>query len=308
MKTHSKFFLAFLLAFGSLFQLSAQAEVEPEGFDSTMLVQLMAQIQYMDSVESLLHYDSGTVVLGDGIATLTVPDGYKFLNPEQSIMVLNDIWGNLNSTSMGMLFRSDEGPFSDSSYAINITFDEAGYVEDDDADDIDYEELLETMQEDTRAGSKYRQESGLGGVELIGWASQPYYDKSTNKLHWAKELAFEGQEDHTLNYNLMALGRKGYLEMNFIAEIFLLDEVKQDIPKIIPAVSFNEGHRYSDFDPDFDTVAAIGIGGLIAGKVLKSAGLFAVLGKFAKFILIGIAAAAGAIWRFITGRSKKEEA
>jgi hypothetical protein len=40
---------------------------------------------------------------------------------------------------------------------------------------------------------------------------------------------------------------------------------------------FNQGHRYAEFDPDMDEVAAYGIGALIAGKLAAKAGLFATL-------------------------------
>jgi uncharacterized membrane-anchored protein len=56
-----------------------------------------------------------------------------------------------------------------------------------------------------------------------------------------------------------------------------------------------------------DEVAAYTIGGLVAGKVLAKAGLFAVLAKFGKLIFIGIAAAGAGIWRWFRGRKKEKE-
>lgn len=53
-------------------------------------------------------------------------------------------------------------------------------------------------------------------------------------------------------------------------------------------VSFTEGNRYADYVPGVDTMAAVGIGGLIAGKVAAKAGLLIVLLAFLKkgFILL----------------------
>ena len=51
-------------------------------------------------------------------------------------------------------------------------------------------------------------------------------------------------------------------------------------------VEFDDGNRYSDFNPDIDTVAAYGIGGLIAGKLAAKAGIFALLAKGGKFIVL----------------------
>lgn len=65
--------------------------------------------------------------------------------------------------------------------------------------------------------------------------------------------------------------------------------IKPEMEEVLSTVEFSQGHRYEDFDPDLDSVAAYGIGGLIAGKVLAKAGIFAVLLKFliaAKKLLI----------------------
>jgi uncharacterized membrane-anchored protein len=141
---------------------------------------------------------------------------------------------------------------------------------------------------------------------LIGWASEPYYDQANKKLHWAKELKFGESEVNTLNYNIRILGRKGYLNMNAIGDMDALPDFQRDIDKILASVEFNEGQRYSDFNPDIDEVAAIGIGGLIAGKVLAKAGFFAMLLKFWKVIAVGAVAAFSMLRKKIFGSKDTE--
>jgi uncharacterized membrane-anchored protein len=139
------------------------------------------------------------------------------------------------------------------------------------------------MQAAARDGNAARRESGYPEVELIGWAAEPSYDAEGRKLYWAKELAFSGADSHTLNYNIRALGRRGVLNLNFIAAIDALPEVEAAVPEVLDMVSFTEGNRYADFDPSTDAVSAVGIGGLIAGGVLaKKAGLIAVALLFLK--------------------------
>ena len=46
-----------------------------------------------------------------------------------------------------------------------------GFIEDDDADDIDYDELLETMKEDTKKENEQRTALGYETLEFVGWAS-----------------------------------------------------------------------------------------------------------------------------------------
>ncbi|MBA9077314.1 DUF2167 domain-containing protein [Rufibacter quisquiliarum] len=244
---------------------------------------------WRDSVNASYHYQTGTIVLKEGLAKITVPKGYKFLDGRQSSQVLTELWGNPPSESMGMLFPVAAGPADADTWAIDVTYSEDGYIKDDDAKDIDYDELLEEMQADTEYENEAREAEGYQPVKLIGWAVPPFYDAAAHKLHWAKELQF-GEEQtgvNTLNYNIRILGRKGYLQLNAIGDMSMVKGIQADVPGILASVEFNEGNRYADFDPGVDKVAAYGIGGLIAGKVLAKVGFFAVIAKFFKVILIG---------------------
>ena len=229
------------------------------------------------------------------MATLHVPEGYKFLDAEQSAYVLTDLWGNPPSPVLGMLFLEEAGPLSDSlTYAVEISYSEEGFIDDEDAQDLDYDDLLEEMQDDAEEGNVARAEAGYEAVHLVGWAAAPFYDADNKKLHWAKELQFEGEPVSTLNYNIRVLGRRGYLNLNAIGGMEVLPQFQQDVDKVLASVSFNDGHRYSDFNPDVDRIAAYGIGGLIAGKLLTKVGFLAVLAKFWKVIALAVAGAFGA--------------
>lgn len=247
-----------------------------------------AYFKAVDSINKTFKYEYGKVSLENGLAEIEIPQGYKFLNSEQSKYVLSELWGNPPSEVLGMLFPEKISPIDDNfTYAVEITYSNDGYIDDEDAKDLDYEDLLEEMQDDTNSANPERKKLGYPEIELLGWASEPFYDDKEKKLHWAKELKFEGDDVNTLNYNIRVLGRKGYLNLNAIGTIDVLPLFKNDVNKIINSVHFTEGNRYSDFNPDIDKVAAYGIGGLIAGKLLAKAGFFALLLKFWKFIAIG---------------------
>ncbi|MFT5336671.1 MAG: putative membrane-anchored protein [Luteibaculaceae bacterium] len=274
--------------------------------DSTEIVAREIQIQ-LDSLVAHLEYQTGEIVLGDGLAELHVPYGFKFLDAKQSDYVLTEVWGNPPSPTLGMLFPENETPVSDgSTFAIEISFSDEGYVEDEDAADIDYGDLLDQMIADTEEVNPQRVELGYPTIQLIGWASTPFYDAETKKLHWAKELNFGGYENNTLNYNIRILGREGYLNLNAIGEMPTLPLVQDKIDAILESVNFTEGNTYADFNPDIDKVAAYGIGGLIAGKILAKVGFFAVLVKFWKFIAIGAIGLFSVFKKKIFG-SKKED-
>ena len=298
--TMKLFNLSYFLLFFLPFCVNAQ-EVEST---AEKIDEVQAYYQYADSVETAMKWETAgtTVAIGDGKVDLVVPEGFKFLNPEQGKFILKEVYGNPNGENLGILYPESSGIWEDSSYFVVFSYDDSGYITDEDAQDMDYEELMEGMKEDMKAVNEERKEHGYGSMEILGWASEPYYDASTNKLHWAKSILFEGNEEPILNYNLLALGRNGYLKMNFVADMNQLENVKSVIPSLMPSVNFNDGYKYAQFDSSIDKVAAYGIGGLIAGKVLAKVGFFAFLAKFGKVIVMAIIGVVGAFWKKIKGK------
>jgi uncharacterized membrane-anchored protein len=67
------------------------------------------------------------------------------------------------------------------------------------------------MKEDMESENEERKKEGYPAIQIVGWASKPFYDKNRKILHWAKELKFEGGSENTLNYNIRILGEKEYL-------------------------------------------------------------------------------------------------
>lgn len=251
---------------------------------------------------SELSFTEGTVEIAGGRATVDLPEGWAALGAADARRVVEEFWGNPEDTSvLGFLDPPSEGGRLMSDYGIIVSVDDSGYVEDDDAGDIDYDELLAGMQESTRAANEERSQLGYGTVDLVGWATPPYYDAAEKKLHWAKELRFEGNDETTVNYDVRVLGRRGYLVLQAVAPMSAYDQVDPGMRTILGSTRFNEGHRYSDFDPSIDKVAAVGIAGLIGGKLAAKAGLFAVLAKFGKVIVVAIIGVFVALKRFVFG-------
>jgi uncharacterized membrane-anchored protein len=275
---------------------------------STQSFAQVDSIQMMiDSVEARLDYQHGEIKLNE-IGVLNVPQGFGFLDSDQARFVLETLWGNPeDSTVMGLIVPDGRGVMANNSWAFIITFDEMGYVEDDDATDIDYDDLLEEMKTETVTESDTRVQLGYSSMELIGWASKPFYDSEKKVLHWAKEFKFGDSEANTLNYNVRILGRKGVLVMNAVSSMNELSEVQNNIAPVLSSFTYAEGSAYSDFNPEIDEVAAWTIGGLVAGKVLAKAGFFAILLKYLKFIILGIGALGTAAWKWFKRKTELPE-
>jgi uncharacterized membrane-anchored protein len=271
-----------------------------------------AQLHFVDSVESALHWQMNTVSIASGIVNLNLNNNFKFLNSEQSNYVLHDLWGNPPRPDvLGMIFPASSGPFDDSSYAFVITYDADGYVKDNDADKINYDDMFKDIKAQETQDNKTREKDGYQPIYMMGWAAQPYYDKQNKVLHWARELQFGSDSVHTLNYDVRVLGRKGILSLNAIASMSELALVKANINEVLKIPEFTPGNKYTDFNSSTDKVAEYGIGALVAGGILAKTGFFAVIGKFLlaawKFIMIGLAALWGAIKKFFGSRKKKDD-
>jgi uncharacterized membrane-anchored protein len=244
----------------------------------------------VDSIEKTFKYEHGSIDFKNGIGKINVPKGFKYLNPAQAERVLVELWGNPKgeNLTLGLLLPENQGVMNQDGYVFNIQYDEIGHVEDDDADDVNYDDLLAEMQKETIEENKERQKEGYEPVTIVGWAAKPFYDKDRKILHWAKEIKFGKSSVNTLNYNVRILGRKGVLVLNAIATENELPLVQKDINKVLDIVQFNDGYKYEDFDSSVDDVAAWTIGGLVAGKVLAKVGFFAIIAKFGKLIVLGL--------------------
>lgn len=264
-----------------------------------------------EEFEAKLGYQTGTVVLRDGIATIRLPESFRFIGPEGARRLLTEGWGNppgAGEGTLGMLIPTAASPLSAEGWGIVIEYEEEGYVNDSDAASIDYAKLLKQMQDSTVATNERREKQGFEAVTLIGWAEPPHYDSAAHKLYWAKELAFGKNSERTLNYNIRVLGRRGVLVLNAVASMSQLAAIRSQTVEVLTAVDFNEGHRYADYLPGTDKAAAYGITGLIVGATAAKAGFFKVLIAgilaFKKALVVGIFALVAAIKRLFGGGEK----
>jgi uncharacterized membrane-anchored protein len=254
-----------------------------------------------------LKFQEGNIALRDGIARISLPAGFRYLDPADTNIVLSKLWGNpKGSGTLGMITPAAFDPLGGESWAVVLTFDEDGYVKDNDAAKINYQDLLKEMQDGTREASKAREKKGYSPIELVGWAAAPRYDAATHKMYWAKELKFGDEPENTLNYNIRMLGRRGVLVLNAVASMSQLKQVESATPELLRMVDFQEGHRYADFSASTDKVATYGLAALVAGGIAAKVGIFkglwiAIL-AFKKVVVIGLIALGGYLKKLFAGK------
>lgn len=248
--------------------------------DSQNAPQTRAEIKQL---AKSLKYQQGEIKIKGGLATLHVPTNFNFLDANDAKTVLVKLWGNPAAqveNTLGLLMPADKTPLDRDCWVVTINYAGDGYVKDDDASKIDYDELLKKMQAGIRENNKARTEKGYPAIELVGWAASPHYDATTHKLYWAKDLKFEGETRDTLNYDVRILGRRGVLVLDAISSMDQLPDIEKQTPQILSMVEFNQRNRYADFDPKVDKVAAYGIAALVAGGVAAKLGFFKLIWIF----------------------------
>jgi uncharacterized membrane-anchored protein len=256
-----------------------------------------------------LKYATGDIVLPNKVATLRLGEKYHYLSPEVASQLLQ-MWGNPpDNTTQGAIHPADTHPLSKDGWAVFLTYVDDGHIDDSDAHEIDYDDLLKDMKEGTEASNKAREAEGYPAMHLLSWAEPPRYDAATKKLYWAKEISSADSTTHYLNYDVRVLGREGVLSMQAVAAMDQLQQIRTDMRPLLEVAEFNEGDRYAEFNEKTDRVAEYGLAALVAGGVAAKLGffgkIFAFLVVMKKFIFIALIAVGG--WLVKLFGKKKEE-
>src|SRR6218665_722714 len=134
------------------------------------------ELKFIDSVNSAMKWQTGQIMVGEGTVKLNIPQGFKFLNAEQSKYILHDIWGNPPQEGVwGMIFPEEGNVWTQNSYTFVVTFDETGFIKDKDADDINYGDMLKDMQASEKEINLERQKQGYETIHILRWAQAPFY-------------------------------------------------------------------------------------------------------------------------------------
>jgi len=109
-------------------------------------------------------------------ARLKLPEGFVFVPSKEAKRIIESLGDPTTNDILGLVF-----PYSDPNarWMVSIQFHRAGYLRDDDANDLDPNELLEQIKIRTDEDNKVRREKGIPEIEVIGWIEEPHYDVAT---------------------------------------------------------------------------------------------------------------------------------
>lgn len=249
----------------------------------------------LDSLEKRIKYVTGQLSLAGGKVKLTVPDGFKFINAEQSRFILEDIWGNMVDTDVFGMIVKDGFKVSKlvNDYSFVISYSDIGYVADDKDIELDHAELLETLKANMEVSNETRIANGVNTLTVKGWALVPYFDAYKKAVYWANEIEVNGTDEKILNYNLRLLGKSGVIKISAVATMDQLPAIKQVLPLIITQARFENGEKYADFVRGKDQKSNWTVNELVAGRGLNNHFLPAFLVSWKLWLAIACLAFAG---------------
>ena len=241
-----------------------------------------------------------TVPLRDQ-ASLKLPKGDQFIPKDEGTALMTAMGNQEGDEFVGLVVpdNKDEGL----SWVVDISYQNAGYVKDDDAKNWNADDLLKSLKDGTAAGNEDRRKQGIPTFEVEGWVEKPTYDQAKRRLVWAASLKNEGDAKATgINYNTYALGREGYISMNLLTDLADIETYRPRVKALLANLDFAKGKRYADFNGSTDKVAEYGLAALVAGVAAHKLGFFALIAAFVVkgFKVIALATIAGlaAVKRF----------
>lgn len=250
-----------------------------------------------------------TVILGDKLATVQLSPEFIFVGAEKAKEFLKK-QGGYSEGILGIIAPAKESP---DDYFVVCRFEDVGYVNDDDADKLNADEILNNYKEGTKEQNEERKQLNLPPLFIGGWAEKPHYDKAAHQVIWAIEIKDEEAATApvvTLNYNTRILGRRGVLSLNLVTDPKNLDRDKVAVAQLLKQTTFNHGNTYAEYVPGRDKSAGYGLAGLILGGGAMAAaakfGVFGVLWKWIiaavlvlkKFIILAVVAVIGLFKQF----------
>ena len=307
----------FVLAVLSLFTAVSYAESElyeseyAEDANEEMSEEEFRQFLMTDSI----YGQNGVVNLDDAHAVVNVPVGFQYIDASQANRLLSVYWGNIDDDALlGGLIPDTSKIYVNVPFIFTVYYNPCGYVSDSDADDIDADDVAETIRKSNEKTNEKRREAGLSTLEFVGWADEPRYDKNLKVICYAKHFVSSKDtenEVHSMNYEIDVLGKSGYVILNAVADYEDKDMVVGVSNDVVKSIAYADGYKYTDFDSTKDLISDISVGGLVAGGLLAKTGFFAKIGvlllKFWKLVVALFVGIGALVAKVLKGKKRDED-
>jgi uncharacterized membrane-anchored protein len=237
-------------------------------------------------------------------AEIIVPEGFLFTDVGHTQRLMTFYENLLTDREVGFIAPETILDPNVGSWFVVFEFDDIGYVENADEEEIDADAILESLKEGNRQGNEQRRRMGMQPLTLTGWAKPPYYDPETKNLEWATKLTSGGQI--TINHNIRILGRRGVMQCTLVCSPNQFQASLAAAKLALQGFRYKPGQTYGEYRSG-DKVWKYGLTGLIVGggaALALKTGLFAKLWKVLWKVLVVVGIGIAAVWKRITGGRK----
>ncbi len=241
------------------------------------------------------YSDSAGIVYLGNIAELDLPYGYFFTGREGSMALMESYGNPVSGTELGYIESNDAKWF------VLFEFEDIGYVDDSEKDDIDADALFESFVAGSIESNKIREQNGWNTLEITGWYQKPFYDTETNNLEWAIQ-GISSDSSLFLNYNVRLLGRAGVMRVTLVIDPERLDYELPVFKDLLRKFQYKTGNTYAEYQ-EGDKLYEYGLTALIGGgaaAVAAKTGVFKWLWKVILAALAGFGAVFKKIKKFFT--------
>ena len=240
-------------------------------------------------------------------ASMQLPAGMAFLPKQPADKLMQMVGNGTDPNRYGIIIPTSE----EDDWMADLSYTDSGYIKDDDAKNWDVDALLQNIKEGTKEQNKQRAQQGIPPLEVGGWVEKPHYDAATQRLIYSVDAKTAGETSSSVNYNTYALGRYGYISLNFVADMSSIERYKPTAQQLLAAIEYRAGQRYADFNPTTDKIAEYGIAALVGGLAAKKLGLLAVIAafavKFSKLLIVGAVGVIYGVKKLFGGRRREED-
>ena len=251
--------------------------------------------------ETIAWQDGPATALIGNESQVAIPENCRFTGAAgaRTFMVVTENPPSGNELGVLLCAESEESQ----PWFVVFSFDDSGYVRDDDAGELDADAILASLQEGTKQGNSERASRGWSTMTLTGWVRAPYYDPRTNNLTWATNIKDDATNSATVNHSVRLLGRGGVMHADLVIDPSQLTATMPEFDRIVATHAFVPGRRYSEWR-EGDKLAAYGVTALVAGGIAAKTGLLAKLGKF---IVVAVVGALAWLRSLFTGRKRETQ-
>jgi len=171
-------------------------------------------------------------------------------------------------------------------YTAYVEYQDDGYVKLDDWKDVDSEQWINQMRATAKENAEIFKKQNLDYAKSMKWIYKPTVDEENNSASYSYEVTWNKNEK-SMESKSIVLGKSGYLTFTYVVKIEPDTDLLQHATiskEFANTTVFTEGSKYSDYKSG-DKIAAVGIGGLVAGTLgVKALAKVGILAKFLPFL------------------------